>query len=314
VQFRCHRNIFIQDCILLFSSFLIEINILIIGNLFTEEVETPWDNEKVIPSSTFNYGQKNGFDVNDQLSFYQYESPFSEILSLDNSCKQYFENCSSTEVPTRSCFFNNRESSLKKDEEKVEKVAEKEEKADESSGSYSKIVDNIIKSEEVSKKKFNYRKDVVNKRIVRHFRKYILNLFHIENKMPCRNKRPVKVLKKEIIDQAIDIGIINVNNPDENNTEYKEFVSWMAMDKKTTKTKRMFNYKNESIRILSDMLGKYSHTKLENVYKDENTARLFAFFVKKGTEEFLSQFSGESRSIYKKNLEEFCKKFGIHQC
>ena len=129
---------------------------------------------------------------------------------------------------------------------------------------YSSLVNDILnRSDQYTGDDLSYRKDVQNKKILRAFRKYTANLFK-SCKRPSRSKKPFKKVKEDLVKEAIQIGIIQWDNWVESFDDFKEFVWWMAMAKVTNKTKRLFNYKNKSIRDLSDILESYSHEKLES--------------------------------------------------
>mmetsp|Transcript_17622 Transcript_17622/g.15539 ORF Transcript_17622/g.15539 Transcript_17622/m.15539 type:complete len:94 (+) Transcript_17622:746-1027(+) len=72
------------------------------------------------------------------------------------------------------------------------------------------------------------------------------------------------MVKEDLVSEAVQIGLLNPNNSEENTEEFKEFICWMAMAKVTTRTKKLFCYKNISIKNLSEVLTSYSHNKLKS--------------------------------------------------
>ena len=55
------------------------------------------------------------------------------------------------------------------------------------------------------------RKDVVNKCILRGFKKSIVNLFKPKRILPCRLKQKISTYKNTLIEEAINFGIINLD-------------------------------------------------------------------------------------------------------
>mmetsp|Transcript_12737 Transcript_12737/g.14337 ORF Transcript_12737/g.14337 Transcript_12737/m.14337 type:complete len:91 (-) Transcript_12737:288-560(-) len=72
-----------------------------------------------------------------------------------------------------------------------------------------------------------FRKDVVNKYILRSFRKSISKLFRSKFKRPSRSSQSFEFIRESIQSEAVRLGLINNIddiNEDENTKEYKEFV------------------------------------------------------------------------------------------
>mmetsp|Transcript_12778 Transcript_12778/g.11325 ORF Transcript_12778/g.11325 Transcript_12778/m.11325 type:complete len:92 (-) Transcript_12778:38-313(-) len=90
------------------------------------------------------------------------------------------------------------------------------------------------------------------------------------------------------------------------------------MTKYTKLTKNIFDYSNISISRLSDILSYYSHTKIDDIAKDQNIARVFEYFVKNGIGEFLESVQQGSHQgfdieIYISRIQDLCVRFGISQ-
>ena len=92
--------------------------------------------------------------------------------------------------------------------------------------------------------------------------------------------------------------------------EFHEFICWMAMSKNTLKTRSLFDNQNKSINLLEKILTKYSHSKLKELYSDQNIAVLFSVFFEKGTKGFLRDLPKEKRNLYKEAIIEMNTKFG----
>jgi len=84
------------------------------------------------------------------------------------------------------------------------------------------------------------------------------------------------------------------------------------MSKNTSKTKDLFDYENKSISLLGEALTKYSHGKLESLYKNSNIKLLFEFFVLHGGRDFLAGIPKGKRGLYQETIVEmyhnFCEK------
>lgn len=156
------------------------------------------------------------------------------------------------------------------------------------------------------KPKLGIRRDVVNKRIVRYFRKYLCSL-SIEDKMICRLKKSISEVKADMISKATKLGILEEGDSEAK----KEFLCWMFMNKKTSKVRNIFQSGNASIEICTDLFLKYSHTKLNTAMKDPNVASLFLYFYKNAAEEFLSQFSGDKREAHESGLKRIIRNSNI---
>ena len=125
--------------------------------------------------------------------------------------------------------------------------------------------------------------------------------------MPCRINTPIHIFLGKLKNRAIELGIITHKSSEEDVEEFNEFVCWMAMDKKTSKTKKIFNYGIQSIKVCSELFNKYSHARVNIVLNDKHFWRLFSYFNENGRNEFLEQFEGEERKIYEKGLNQLCE-------
>lgn len=165
---------------------------------------------------------------------------------------------------------------------------------------YEKIVNNLVSR---WKHKCKVRGDVINKRIIRYFRKYIRELSP-EHKMLWRITKPISQLKSEMINRAIHLGILT----EDSDESFKEYLCWMCTYKKTDKVNKIFDLSNPSIKLSSDLFLKYTHMKLDLALQDKNIASMFMFFIRNKKEEFLSQFSGDLRKVYSDGLNSLITK------
>ncbi|CAI2361285.1 unnamed protein product [Moneuplotes crassus] len=155
------------------------------------------------------------------------------------------------------------------------------------------------------------RKDVINKRIIRGFKKFIVRLFDSKRIRPCRLTTERFKFKKEMIQEARRLEIISSDNTP--NGEFSEFVCWMAMSKNTLKAKALFDYSNESIILMNEILAKYSHRKLQRLYCDTNIGQLYCYFFENGLYKFIKKCPDDKKDLYQKCAQELCNKF-INYC
>ena len=69
-------------------------------------------------------------------------------------------------------------------------------------------------------------------------------------------------------------------------------------------TKSIFDYENEAICLLDDILTKYSHCKLDILCKNKQMARIFGHFIGKGLEKFMESLPEQSQEAYLKGIKE----------
>lgn len=225
------------------------------------------------------------------------------VLELSPSRSQ-LGGCSTEEAPQFSFNFPKQEPLVEKVSEPVhleEKCATKK--------NYSKLVNKLVTPQS---SKTVIRTDVINKRIIRFFRKYICEL-STERRMVCRLKRPITDVKNDMINQATSLGLLS---PEADEAQ-KEFMCWMCMNKKTSKVNQVFDLENASIKLASDLFLKYSHKKLNLALTNKNIASLFMFFIRHQKDEFLSLFSSDVREAYFTGINSLinkaCLTLNIHQ-
>jgi len=179
-----------------------------------------------------------------------------------------------------------------------------------SSVNYSQMVDSIFGESDKPQgfTELSERRDVVNKRILRGFKKFIADLFIEHRVRPCRLKNKDTSFKQGLIVQAKSIGLI----PQEKNYDtehFRELVCWMAMSKNTCKAKALFDYSNQSIVKFEDLLSRYSHKKLEMIYQDSNIAQIYEYFMHNGMECFIQKCPEDKRKVYSEWLIEIQNQF-----
>ena len=133
------------------------------------------------------------------------------------------------------------------------------------------------------------RKDVINKTILRGFKKFFVILLDIKSIKPSRLlKRSKSSLKLELIRRAKELGLLKLipkNNSSQD--EFEELLGWIGFPKITTKVHNLFSDNNKAISILNDILLNYSHRKLNQVLECKQIMSLFRHFAIFGKEKFM---------------------------
>ena len=173
---------------------------------------------------------------------------------------------------------------------------------------YCEVVREVLKNSHKSEKELVYRKDVINKYILRSFRKSICKLFRGKFKRPGRSSKPFEITKGKLLKEAHQLGIINLEH-DYISDEFQEFIWWMAISKMTHKSKLLFNQNNKAIEILSDILTHYSHAKMDLVFGNRNISWLFQFYMDNLLETSLQRLPKHKREIYTKAAFDISQSF-----
>lgn len=105
--------------------------------------------------------------------------------------------------------------------------------------------------------------------------------------------------KDTLIGEARTINLLP--NDESINGDLKELICWMAMSKNTAKAKSLFDTSNKSIAILEEVLTKYSHKKLEQIYEDKNISMIFEYFINNGLGDFIKRCPKSKKRLYKKH-------------
>ncbi|CAI2385647.1 unnamed protein product [Moneuplotes crassus] len=170
----------------------------------------------------------------------------------------------------------------------------------------------LLNTSSLNGTQLKYRKDVINKKIFRAFKKFIARCFYSTDCKPSKLKVPFGDFKQTLLEDAERIGLYHPEDASENTEEFRELVCWLAMNKYTKITKSLFNYNNDSIRILSTILVKYSHSSLENLIKNKKIGRAFKFFTENGLNSFITSLPKASREIYSKTVSLIAECFNYN--
>ena len=174
---------------------------------------------------------------------------------------------------------------------------------------FSQVVSDSLKNEPDIGNKLSYRKDVVYKFMLRTFRKAISQKFRVKIKRPSRTTKPIEEIKEQIMEEAENKGIINIDDPEQNTEEFRELVWWMAISKMTHRSRPLFNLSNHAIDILSDILKNYSHAKLILVYQNKHIAKIYRYFMKHCLKSSLEKCPKHKQAVYIKAAFDMAENF-----
>ena len=188
---------------------------------------------------------------------------------------------------------------------KTNEVNSKDDEIVNSAHTIAEQLDDIFKDKEVNTNDLSKRKDVVNKVVLRAFKKFIVSRLKTNNRRR-RNKNMVSLvqLKQEIIDRAELINLIDYSNPELSSPEYIDLVCWLSVAKNTKETKNLVDPSNESIAAIQVVLTQYSHSKLEKVFEDLHIKKVFEYFLNHGKQEVLNSLPNGKRDLYEETMEE----------
>ena len=149
-------------------------------------------------------------------------------------------------------------------------------------------IDDILSLRRRKSNSLANRRDVVNKSILRGFKKFFFNLLNQESKIPIKlTKKLNSDIKSEIIHRAINLGLLNLKPIESKQEDFESLICWMGFWKNTEKVKHIFDDKFASINIMSNILENYSHHKLSKLYKNKEIMSLFGYFIKYGKDSFM---------------------------
>jgi hypothetical protein len=164
----------------------------------------------------------------------------------------------------------------------------------------------IILEKKIRKKPdLSKRKDVIYKTLLRSFRKFICSELSYSKNMASHTSESKR---KSIILQAIEIGLIDMLNPEMSDEDYIELICWMSFAKHTKQTEAYTRSSNSSIKLLEDVLTRYSHTKLETLFLDKNIKQVFQYYYKHGANRMLDLLPAKNRREYEEGINFFKMK------
>ena len=122
------------------------------------------------------------------------------------------------------------------------------------------------------------RRDVINKAILRGFKKFFVDLFkscNPQKKVSSKNLKPLS--RTNVLTAAKDFGILNLKPTQVLDDEFEDLIYWISFPKITRKVMSLTKETNSSIVILYEVLSNYTHHKLELVFENKNIMALFGY-------------------------------------
>ena len=229
--------------------------------MFHKETESLEKEVNLVVSSSYNFEETNDYEI-DELQYKSFSKQAWESNSLSNDA-----------LLNRSIRMNNSE------------------------GDISHQIDDILSSKRMKPNSLADRRDVVNKTILRGFKRFFSSIL---NKTSKRNSKqtikPIHHIKSEVIDKAKVLDLLKLKPAESSQDEFEELIYWMSFWKFTTKIKWSFKTQFASIKILDDILTNYSHHKLRNLYLNKEIMSLFEYFIKFGKENFMEEIKRNKES------------------
>ena len=127
------------------------------------------------------------------------------------------------------------------------------------------------------------RRDVINKVILRAFKKFFVTLLS-----SARLKAYSSASKTVLIEEAEKLGLLRLRPDNASETEFNNFVCWLGFAKVTKSVKSLFGCENSAINTMENILMNYSHHKLNEILKNEQVRVLMRYFISHGKQRFLN--------------------------
>ena len=151
------------------------------------------------------------------------------------------------------------------------------------------------------------RRDVINKSILRGFKRFFVNLLSQNKKGFSDSPKKSKIISKSsLYERAIEFGLLNLKPKHESSIEFEDFIWWLGFVKITKKVRMMFSSDNPAINLMEDLISNYSHRKLQLALNNESIKALLAYFIQFGKRQFMSnnKFNTENSSNLNSNTPE----------
>ena len=133
------------------------------------------------------------------------------------------------------------------------------------------------------------RRDIINKSIMRGFKKFFVNLLAPKNDIQSNIPKRYKLASKQnLAERAEKLGLMNLKPNEASQNDFEELICWLGYPKITKKVRNFFNSKNLEINILSDTLSNYSHQKLYQMLEKDSFKVLLSYFIYNGKDQFMS--------------------------
>ena len=150
-------------------------------------------------------------------------------------------------------------------------------------------LNSIFRTSKEKNKKLANRKDVINKAILRGFKKFFVNLL-TQSKvyLPETSKKSKQVSEQSFTEQIEKLGFMNLKPNESSQEEFSEFICWMGYPKITKKVRSLFSFSNPAIILMEDVLSSYSHHKLNQFMSNKLIKVLLSYFILHGKEQFMN--------------------------
>ena len=165
-------------------------------------------------------------------------------------------------------------------------------------------LNSIFRASKDKNKQLANRKDVINKAILRGFKKFFVNLLtQSKTYLLETSKKSKLVFKKSFTEQIENLWLMNLKPNESTQEEFCEFICWMGYPKITKKVRRLFSLNNPAIILMEDVLSSYSHHKLNQFMNNKSIKVLLSYFILHGKEQFMNNIglSAENHDSLKQN-------------
>ena len=142
-------------------------------------------------------------------------------------------------------------------------------------------LNSIFKASKDKNKELANRKDVINKAILRGFKKFFVNLL-----TQSKTSLP-EISNQNFIEQISKLGLLDLKPNESSQEEFSEFICWMGYPKITKKVRSLFSLNNPAIILMEDVLSSYSHHKLNQFMNNKSIKVLLSYFILHGKEQFM---------------------------
>ena len=150
-------------------------------------------------------------------------------------------------------------------------------------------LNNIFRISKDKNKQLANRKDVINKAILRGFKKFFVNLLtQSKTSLPETSKKSKHVSEQSFTEQIEKLGLMNLKPNESSQEEFSEFICWMRYPKITKKVRSLFSFNNPAIILMEDVLSSYSHNKLNQFLNNKSIKVLLSYFILHGKEQFMN--------------------------
>ena len=167
-------------------------------------------------------------------------------------------------------------------------------------------INDIFKSKKNKCNVLANRRDVINKAILRGFKKFFTNLLN-SKALRFLNSPNASLLetKLHLEEASEEKGLLALKSKHTPLIEFKEFICWLGFAKITKKVKTLFSSGNSSIILMEDILSNYSHHKMNKVLENESIRVLLSYFISHGKEQFMNNFESNEdfNSSFSSNLQ-----------